>query len=202
MKAHIKVYLLPVLFLICLQVSAQTIRNTNVKTTTKSVAKSNTQTNKKVQTFSKKVPSSKVTYKTKQKKVASVRNVPNKTKISYQGQNYYYANNRYYTQSRGSYIVIAPKVGFKIKTLPSNYVRVNYNTYNYYNAQGVFYVQTNNVYEVVDPEIGTLVYELPDDSEKVVIDGERYYEYANILYERVKVNDKRAYEVVGIIDME
>ncbi|WP_435181694.1 DUF6515 family protein [Cellulophaga omnivescoria] len=99
-------------------------------------------------------------------------------------------------------IAIAPKVGFRINVLPTNYKRVRFNNRNYYNVQGIFYVQINNQYEVVDPEVGTIVYELPSNYEKVTIDGQTYYEFANVLYEKVQVNGTRAYEVVGIIDMD
>jgi hypothetical protein len=191
-----KVYLLPVVLLVAFayQVSAQTGRNTNKKTVETITKRTNTSSSR--------VSSTKVIYKTPQKKVVSVRTIPNRTVIKYKNQNYYYANNKYYTQSRGRYIVIAPKVGFRVKVLPVNYKTVRFNTYNYYNAQGIFYVQINNEYEVVDPEVGTIVYELPEDYEKVTIDGQTYYEYANILYEKVQVEGTRAYEVVGIIDME
>ncbi|QRM90306.1 hypothetical protein FG167_14030 [Lacinutrix sp. WUR7] len=191
MKTFIKTLVLPTLFMVAVstQVSAQTRRNT---TTTTVKSKVNT----------KRIASTKVTYKTPKKKVVSVRNVPNKTIINHKGQNYYYANNQYYTQSRGRYIVIAPKVGFRIKVLPTNYRRVHFNNHNYFNVNGIFYIQINNEYEVVDPEVGTVVYELPEDYEKVVIDGQNYYEYANILYEKVQVDGTRAYEVVGIIDMQ
>ena len=191
MKSLIKIYVLPVAFLLALttQVSAQTAKRTIAKTNTK-----------KSVTI-KRIPSNKVTYKTQKKKVVSVRNVPNKTVVNHKGQNYYYANNKYYTQSRGRYIVIAPKVGFRIKTLPANYKRVQFNNGFYFNVNGTFYTQTNNEYEVVDPEVGTIVYELPEDYEKVVINGETFYEYANILYEKVQYDGTRAYEVVGIIEM-
>ncbi|EDM42861.1 hypothetical protein SCB49_11212 [unidentified eubacterium SCB49] len=148
------------------------------------------------------VPSSKVTYKKTTKKVPSVRSVPNKTPINYKGQNYYYANNTYYTQTGGRYTVIPPKVGFRIKTVPVNYKLVRYNNHNYYHSQGIFYIQINNEYEVVNPEVGTIVYELPNDYEKVVIDGNTYYEYVNVLYEKIQIDGTRAYEVVGIIEME
>tara|TARA_R110002049_G_scaffold2917_6_gene23653 strand:- start:126 stop:389 length:264 start_codon:yes stop_codon:yes gene_type:complete len=79
--------------------------------------------------------------------------------------------------------------------------RVHFNNNNYYNVNGIFYTQTNNEYGVVDPEIGTVVYELPEDYEKVTLDGQTYYEYANILYEKIQIEGTRAYEVVGIIEM-
>ncbi|WP_253256093.1 DUF6515 family protein [Formosa algae] len=140
--------------------------------------------------------------KKKSRKVVAVRSIPNKTVVKHNGENYYYSNNKFYAQSRGSYVAIAPKVGFKVRVLPANYKRIRYNSRDYYNANGTFYIEINNQYEVVDPEIGTIVYSLPDGYEKVVIDGMSYYEYANILYEKVQVNDTRAYEVVGIIEMD
>ncbi|AUC76595.1 MULTISPECIES: DUF6515 family protein [unclassified Olleya] len=196
MKALIKTYIVPFAFLIALttQVSAQSKRDTRAKTTKATVAKK--------RTIATRVSSKAVVYKTPKRKVVSVRTVPNRTVIVHKGHNYYYANNKYYTQSRGRYIAIAPKVGFKIKVLPTNSKRIRYNNHNYYNAYGIFYVQVNNEYEVVEPEVGTLVYELPDDYEKVVINDETYYEYANVLYEKTQVNGARAYEVVGIIDMD
>ncbi|MFW2476993.1 MAG: DUF6515 family protein [Sediminibacterium sp.] len=198
MKTYIKKYLLTSLLLLAfaVQVEAQTSRSSTSDRTINTTGKSAKKT-----TTSSRVASSKVTYKTPTKKVVSVRNVPNKTVIRHGGQNYYYANDRYYTQSRGRYFPIAPKVGFRIQTLPENYNRVHYNHYDYFNSHGTFYLQINNQYEVVEPEIGTIVYELPDDYEKVVIDGLTYYEYANILYEKVQVDGERAYEVVGLIDM-
>ncbi|MBP0902369.1 DUF6515 family protein [Mariniflexile gromovii] len=197
MKTLIKVYAVSTLFLIAgvSQVSAQSRRSSTTNSNNKTTTVTRTVTTNRI-------PSSKVTYKTPQRKVVAVRTLPNRTVVKQNGQDYYYANNKYYTQSRGSYIVIAPKVGFRINSLPANYVRVKHNNFNYYNAQGIFYVQVNNAYEVVDPEMGTIVYELPIDYEKVVIDGQTYYEYANILYEKVQVNGTRAYEVVGIIDMQ
>ncbi|WP_111707661.1 DUF6515 family protein [Lutibacter citreus] len=201
MKSFMKAYVLLALFLMAIttQVSAQTRRgtSTNNKTVKRtSISKANKSS------ISRRVPSTKVIYKTPKRKVIAVRNVPNRTIINYKNQNYYYANNKFYTRSRGSYIVIAPKIGFRINVLPSNYKRIRYNNHNYYNAYGIFYIQINNEYEVVDPEIGTVVYELPDNYEKVVIDGQTYYEYANILYEKVQIDGTRAYEVIGIIDMK
>ena len=198
MKAFIRIYSLSVLLALAFvtQASGQSVGNSNSKTNR------DTKTTTVRKTVYNKVPSTKVTYKTPMRKVVSVRSVPNKKVIKYKGQDYYYANNKYYTQSSGRYIEIAPKIGFRLNSLPSGYKRVNYNNYNYYNAQGVFYVQINNEYEVVEPELGTIVYELPEDYEKVAIDGMEYYEYASILYEKVQINGTRAYEVVGFIDME
>jgi len=120
MNVFIKVYIVLALFLVSIttQVSAQTRRSTTK--TNKTVKKTTGRTiNKNIP--KKRISSTKVTYKTPKKKVASVRTVPNKSVIKHKGQDYYYANNNYYTESRGRYIVITPKIGFRIKSLPSNY---------------------------------------------------------------------------------
>ena len=214
MKSFIKVIVLPSLFLVGLSTqgfaqgrrtsttnTTTTRTTTPVKTTTTTI-KTSTPVKTTPTVATKRVPSSKVTYKTAKKKVVAVRTVSNRKVINHNGQKYYYANNKYYTQSRGRYIPIAPKVGFRINTLPSNSVRINFNNRSYFNVSGIFYFQSGNQYEVVEPEVGTIVSELPNDYEKVVIDGLTYYEYANVLYEKVQVNGTRAYEVVGLIDIQ
>ncbi|MAX71288.1 MAG: hypothetical protein CL868_02060 [Cytophagaceae bacterium] len=213
MKTLIKAYILPVLLVMAFSTaSAQNRRSTtngttrtesNIsRTTNGNSSRTENNTNRTaVNTNNGRVSSSKVTYKTDKKKVVSVRNVSNKTEVKHNGQSYYYDNDKYYTHSGGRYIVIAPKVGFRVKKLPTDYRRISYGNYNYYNANGIFYIHINNEYEVVDPEVGTIVSELPNDYEKVVIDGFTYYEYANILYEKIQINGTRAYEVVGIIEM-
>lgn len=203
MKTFKKTYVIATLLLVAftLQISAQSKRTVQTKKPVKTVVK-RTVTNSRSNTTSKRVSSNRVIYKTPKKKVVSVRTVPSRTVIKHRGQNYYYSNNKYYTQSRGRYIVIAPKIGFRINVLPANYRQIRFNNRNYFNVNGTFYINTNNQYEVVEPEIGTIVYELPNDYEKVVYDGQTYYEYANILYEKVQVDGTRAYEVVGIVDVE
>jgi hypothetical protein len=180
------------------QVSAQSRRSTEDKAEEKTTTvKSPLGTS-----ANRRIPSTKVTYKKPTQKVVSVRALPAKTVVKHNGRDYYYANNKYYTRSSDRYIVIAPKVGFRINVLPPNFRRVHYNNYDYYNANGIFYVQVDSGYEVVDPEVGTIVYELPDDIDKVVINDDIYYEYASVLYEKVQVDGTRAYEVVGFVDME
>ena len=139
--------------------------------------------NKKVLVIKKdnrRVPSKRVVYRKPVKKVVSIRILPNRTTIVHRGINYYYSGNRFYSYSGGRYIVITPKIGFRIKTLPVGYV--------------------GNAYEVVEPELGTVIYELPQDAERVEIDGYSYYEFSNVLYEKIQLNGERAYEVVGFIE--
>jgi hypothetical protein len=146
------------------------------------------------------VSSKNVVFKKTSKKVITVRTLPGRTVIKYKGFQYYYANNKFYTYSGGRYIAIAPKKGFRIKTLPIGYIRVKHPIRNYFWFNGIFYAQVDNAYEVVDPEVGTIIYELPKEYEKVTIDGYTYYEFSNVLYERIQIDGARAYEVVGFID--
>ncbi|TVZ16518.1 DUF6515 family protein [Maribacter sp. MAR_2009_72] len=146
------------------------------------------------------IPSSRVVYKKPKKKIVAVRTLPKRTTIVHRGNNYYYSGNRFYTYSGGRYIVIAPKVGFRIQTLPAGFIRINRPSRTYYWANGVFYAPINDQYEVVDPEIGTVIQELPDGYERVEIDGYTYYEFSNVLYEAIQINGTRAYEVVGFVD--
>ncbi|MBU2946527.1 DUF6515 family protein [Zobellia uliginosa] len=196
MKTNTKTYfVLPLLLIGFIFAGNAQIRKRTSKTTT-------TTTRTVTKSTPNRVSSKKVVYKTPKKKVTAVRSVPNKRVVKYKGQNYYYANNRFYAPSRGRYIPIAPKIGFRINTLPVGHKRVRFNNHIYFTIGGTFYAEVGNEYEVVEPEIGTIIYELPDDYEKVTIDGQTYYEYANILYEKVQVDGTRAYEIVGIIDME
>lgn len=149
---------------------------------------------------SKRVSSKRVIYKKPKKKVIAVRTLPNKTIITHKGVTYHYANNKFYTYSGGRYIVITPKIGFRIKKLPVGFKVINHHNRNYFWAHGIFYIQTDNQYEVVEPEIGTIIYELPDEYERVEVDGHIYYEFSNVLYEKIQINGTRAYEVIGFIE--
>ncbi|PWJ59316.1 hypothetical protein CLV98_102148 [Dyadobacter jejuensis] len=146
------------------------------------------------------VPSKSVTYKKGQKKVEAVRIIPNKSVIDHKGTQYYYSSNKFYTYSGGSYIVIPPRIGFRIPTLPVGYISVRHPNRNYFWFNGIYYINVDNGYEVVEPEIGTIIYELPDDYERVVVNGSTFYEFNNVLYEKIQIDGTRAYEVVGFIE--
>jgi hypothetical protein len=146
------------------------------------------------------VPSKNVNYANSRKKVVAVRSIPNRTVIKHNGSNYYYSGNRYYSYSSGRYIPIAPKIGFRITTLPAGYQRLQYRNTNYFWYNGIFYTGSTNSYQVVQPEIGTVINELPADAERVEIDGYTYYELNNVLYEKTQVNGQRAYEVIGFVE--
>lgn len=141
-----------------------------------------------------------VVHKKPKKKVASVRTLPKKTIIKHKGVNYFYKNHRFYRYSGGKYIVISPKIGFRIKFLPTGYKTIEYLNRKYYWSNGIYYTYINNEYEVVKPEIGTIVYGIPNDYERMEINNYTYYEFSNILYEKIQINGTRAYEVVGFTE--
>lgn len=146
------------------------------------------------------VPSKTVIYKKPKTKVVAVRTLSNRTIIKHKGASYYYSNNRFYTYSGGSYIVIAPKIGFRIQTLPVGYIKIKHPNRDYFWFNGIFYNNVDDGYEVVEPEIGTIIYELPDEYERVEVDGNTYYEFDNVLYEKIQIDGARAYEVIGFIE--
>lgn len=162
--------------------------------------KKRVKTTKKINKNPKRISSKTVVYKRSKKKVVSVRTIPNRKIIKHSGINYYYSNNKFYTYSGGRYIVIVPKMGFRISTLPAGYTTIRHHNRNYFWLNGIFYIQINNEYEIVEPEIGTIIYELPSDYERVVVDEKTYYEFSNVLYEKVQINGARAFEVVGFIE--
>jgi len=61
-------------------------------------------------------------------------------------------------------------------------------------------LRAKTAYEVVEPEIGTVIYELPEDYERVEIEGNSYCEFSNVLFEKIQINEERAYEVIGFIE--
>ena len=140
-------------------------------------------------------------YRTPKKKVVSVRNLPRKTQVvRHNGLKYHYDNNRFYRYYGGRYVVVVPRVGLRINTLPVGHVRVAFGNRHYFWFDGIFYINVGNEYEIVQPEIATIIYELPSSYERVKIDGYTYYEYNDVLYEKVQVDGIRAYEVVGFIE--
>lgn len=145
-------------------------------------------------------PSNKVTYYKPKKKIIAVRNLPNKTIINHKGVHYYYSNNSYYTYSNGSYILITPKIGFRIKTLPIGHIQIQHPNRSYFWFKGVYYINVDQEYEVIEPEIGTVIYELPEGYERVEIEGKTFYEFSNVLYEKIQLEGTRAYEVAGFIE--
>ena len=146
------------------------------------------------------VSRNKVAYRKARTKVVAVRTLPsNRRVIKHNGQNYQYANNRFYRYNGGRYLPVKPVLGLRIQTLPIGYRTIRYNNRNYYEYDGVYYAGNNSEYEVIEPEVGTIVYELPNNYEKVEIDGLQYYESNNVIYEKVQVDGSRAYEVVGIV---
>ncbi len=142
-----------------------------------------------------------VTYKTPKRKVVSLRTLPrHRVLVTHRGNNFYFANNRFYTYSRGRYTVIPPRVGFRLNRLPVGYRTIRHLNRTYFWLNGIFYNQRDNFYEVVEPELGTIIYELPSNVERVTINNFSYYEFNNVLYEKIQVRGTRAYEVVGFID--
>ncbi|MEO9571093.1 MAG: DUF6515 family protein [Polaribacter sp.] len=194
MKAMIKTMLV-VAVIIGLSTDGYSQKRTN--NSTKKITKTSKKNNK-VKTIKR----TNVVYKNQKRKVTTIRSLPKATKIiKNNNRNVYYANNSFYELNGGRYLPIVPRVGLRISRLPVGFRTINYNNRRFYTYKGVFYIQINNSYEVVNPEVGTIIYQLPSGAEKVTINKERFYEFNNILYEKIQINGTRAYEVVGMIEI-
>lgn len=148
-----------------------------------------------------KVSRDQVNYKKNTSKVTAVRNLPTQSnQVSYKNTTYRVHNGRYYTNSGGKYIPVAPAVGLQINALPLGYVNILFGNRNYHYYDGIFYSSYNNGYQVISPEVGMIVEALPADYEKVEINGIVYYEYNNVLYQKVNTPNGKGYEVVGTIE--
>ena len=162
---------------------------------------SKTVTVKSTRTVSRAIPRTKVVYKTPKKKVVTYRTIPSKAVvINHNNRTYHYVNSKFYNVYNGRYIVVAPSIGLRIRSLPIGYRTIKFNNRNYFFFDGVFYQSYDKEYQVVQPEVGTIVYELPDEAEKVVLDNQEYYEFNDVLYEKIQYQGTRAYEVVAIIE--
>ena len=68
----------------------------------------------------------------------------------------------------------------------------------YYYQNGVFYVlDADGQYRVILPPAGAIVEELPDDMKKIRLDGEVYYQVDDTIYQQVKIDGLKYYEVLG-----
>lgn len=150
----------------------------------------------------KKINTSQIKYRKDKPEVVAVRstNKPKMDVINYNNKNYYYDSGNYYRRYNNNYVKIAPPSGLRVKVLPRGYISISINNRKYFYFEGVYYSPSNNGYIIETPPVGTIVYALPADYEKVEINGEIYYEYNGILYERIRYNGERAYEVVGYLD--
>lgn len=121
----------------------------------------------------------------------------NRNTVSY-GNDYYFYNDRFYYYDSGMYYESVPYYGFYMPSLPYG-ARPLPDMYGYYWHNGVYFMNTFDGFEVVPPPVGTIVRRLPVGYQLIRMNGRLYYEYANVIYERVRINRRRVFRVVGVL---
>ncbi|CAN5336858.1 hypothetical protein BH10BAC4_BH10BAC4_12610 [soil metagenome] len=116
---------------------------------------------------------------------------------------YYFHNGIYYSPRRGSYVVVRPSPGLRIRSLPAGYRTVVVGPRNYYYYYGTFYTKASDVdqYDVVEAPEGAIVDALPDGYEIKTVGNNEYYFLDGIYYAEVdapEFADGVGYEVVRI----
>ena len=136
------------------------------------------------------------------------------------GYPYYYYNSVFYRRTEDNqYEIVAPPIGAKVNSIPSDAKVVTINGNKYYECNGTYYqeqVDANNnvVYVVIgtngvlnqpstpqvvqEPEVGDIVPQLPANSTAVYLNGQKYFESPDhVYYQEVIENGQTSYKIVG-----
>ncbi|TXF88458.1 hypothetical protein FUA23_14325 [Neolewinella aurantiaca] len=127
--------------------------------------------------------------------------LPQKTTvITHQNSKYHYRDGVYYKPQQNNYVVVAPPVGVRVKTLPANLPYLLRGNKRYYLYQGSYYYPVaEGGYEVVDTPVGAITDWLPEGYETVDLDGRVYYRVDETYYKAVlEPNGNVVYEVVRV----
>jgi hypothetical protein len=123
--------------------------------------------------------------------------------IKTQRSPYYFWNGVYYAPRNGSYVIVRPTPGIRIKTLPMGYRRIVVGPRPYYYYYGAFYTKIDQTdeYETVEPPEGAIVDALPEGYEVRKVGDTEYYVLDGTYYAEVdapEFDDKVGYEVVKV----
>lgn len=133
-----------------------------------------------------------------------VKRVPSRTVVvAHRGTAYRFANGVFYRPKGKRFVVIAPPVGIRVRSLPAARVRVRVGRSAFFYFNGTFYrkLNANQGYEVVQPPLGAQVPELPEGTELVILNGEKYHELDGYYYQEfITNNNQLMYEVVSIAE--
>ncbi|MBQ0117884.1 MAG: hypothetical protein KBS98_08245, partial [Flavobacterium sp.] len=103
-----------------------------------------------------------VDYKKNNRRVSTVRRVPNNSQqINHNQNTYQYNNGKYYMDYQGRYIQVPPRSGMRVNAIPTAAIQITFGSTNYFYSDGIYYNRYNNYYEVMEPEIGMVVSALP-----------------------------------------
>lgn len=136
------------------------------------------------------------------------------------GYPYYYYNSVFYRRTYDNqYEIVAPPIGAKVNSIPSDAKAVVINGNKYYECNGTYYqeqLDSNNrvVYVVIgtngvlnqpntpqvvhEPEVGDIIPQLPPNCSEVYLNGQKYFESTDhVYYQEIFENGQTGYKIVG-----
>ena len=136
------------------------------------------------------------------------------------GYPYYYYNSVFYRRTDDNqYEIVAPPIGAKVNSIPSDAQVVVINGNKYYESNGTYYqeeVDANNQVSylvvgtdgvlnqpstpqtVYQPTVGDVIPQLPANCDTVYLNGQKYFESPDhVYYQEVIEEGKTAYKIVG-----
>jgi len=136
------------------------------------------------------------------------------------GYPYYYYNSVFYRRTDDEqYEIVAPPIGAKVNSIPSDAQVVVINGNKYFESNGTYYqeeVDSNNQVSylvvgtdgvlnqpstpqtVYQPTVGDVVPQLPANCDAVYLNGQKYFESTDhVYYQEVIEEGKTAYKIVG-----
>lgn len=189
MKKLIFLILPVVLFLYTPQVEGQAVRNAKKRIVENTIVTQRGQARRTVRRFRRR----------RHRRVyrRTLRNLPANTNyVVFSKNKYYPVNGYFYVKSKGSFVAVAPPVGFRIARVPWTLTRLTVANRAYHYANGLYYVEQNGAFELVDPPLGAKVKELPEEAEQKSIDGQTYHIFDQSVY----LSDDELYELVGYLE--
>lgn len=120
-----------------------------------------------------------------------VTKVPGRTTVvQFNGAEYHYHRGVYYIKKSGSFVVVHPAIGLRIRALPTGYSRIVVAGIPYFYYYGVYYrpVASTGEYTVVKPPVGIIVDTLPEGCKTEYIANSEYLVLNNVYYQKIKTD--------------
>jgi len=107
-------------------------------------------------------------------------------KVTQKEESLHYHNGIYYKPVNNGFLIVQPRSGTQINSLPTGHIEVKMGTQNYYYYYGTFYIEDENCYVTVEPPHGIKIDALPEGYKTIKIDGKDYYLLNGVYYKAVQ----------------
>lgn len=119
-------------------------------------------------------------------------------KVSQKEEFLYYHNGIYYKSVNSGYLIVQPRSGILIHSLPVGHIKVKMGTSTYYYYYGTYYFKHEGCYVSTEPPNGIRIDALPEGYKTIKIDGKDYYILDGVYYKVVQEPDGRlSFQVVS-----